>query len=173
MQSKNHAMLDISKEKSYGPFSWIGFNNCKDAEPLQGDSVLLAALWYSFDLSFENYLQNPKQHTKVGSACSYWYHIIWNDPRGSVLSPLLFNVGPWPSKNLLYLFQWKNFWKWWKMLFVPSRKLFSFLRYIFIFVLTFWSGRKNDLARKIRSISKFTTWLTKNYNANIAQYPKK
>ena len=76
LQSKNHAMLDVSKEKLYGPFFWIGFNNHKAAEPLEGNSVLLAALWYSFDLSFENYLQNPKQHTKIGSASSSWYHII-------------------------------------------------------------------------------------------------
>ena len=76
MQSKNHAMLDVSKEKSYGPFFWIEFNNHKAAKLLRGDIVLLAALWLSFDLSFENYLQNTKQHAKVGSACGSWYHII-------------------------------------------------------------------------------------------------
>ena len=69
-------MLDVSKEKSYGPFFWIEFNNHKAAELLRGDTVLLAALWYSFHLSFENYLQNPKHHSKVGSACGSWYHII-------------------------------------------------------------------------------------------------
>ena len=70
-------MLDVSKEKYYGPFFWIEFNNHnKAAEQLRRDIVLLAALWYSFDLSFENFLQNPKQHAKVGSACGSWYHII-------------------------------------------------------------------------------------------------
>ena len=68
-------MLDVSKEKSYGPFFWIEFNNHKAAELLRGYIVLLAALWYSFDLSFENYLQNTKQHAKVASACGSWCHI--------------------------------------------------------------------------------------------------
>ena len=81
----------------------------------------------------------------------------------------ILKVGLSPSKKkYFYLLEWKPF--------KNDEKCFLFhlessfrSPYIKIFVLTFWSYRKNGLIRKVRLISKFmTTWLTNNYDTHIA-----
>ena len=66
----------------------------------------------------------------------------------------------------------KAFQKWWKMLFIPSWKLFSFSTYLsfshdFLVLLE----KRLDLKDKVNfKIHDVTTWLTNNYNTHIAQY---
>ena len=60
-------------------------------------------------------------------------------------------------KNSFYLLQWKSF-KNDEKCFLAHLKSYFRSQDIYIFVLTFWSCRKNDLIRKIRLISKFMTW---------------
>ena len=63
----------------------------------------------------------------------------------------------WTRKKFLLSAWLKAFWKWWKMYFVSSKKLFLVLKIFKFFLTTFWSCRKNSLIRKIRFISKFMT----------------
>ena len=60
------------------------------------------------------------------------------------------------QKNLFYLLQGKPFKNDEKIPFLSSEKLFSFSRHL-IFVLVFWSCRKNGLIRNIRLVSKSMT----------------
>ena len=65
-------------------------------------------------------------------------------------------VGLSPSKNNLYLLQWKAF-KNAEKCFLFHLKSFSRSHDIYFFLLTFWSCRQDALIRKIRLISKFIT----------------
>ena len=40
----------------------------------------------------QDYLQNRKQRTKIGSSYSIWEYITFGFPQGLILGPLLFNV---------------------------------------------------------------------------------
>ena len=60
-----------------------------------------------------------------------------------------------PKKIVLFV-SLKALYKWWRMLFILSWKLFSFSRYL-SFCHGFWSCRENCLIRKIMLISKFMT----------------
>ena len=70
-------------------------------------------------------------------------------------------------QNFLFdLFHWKPF--------KNYEKYFLFhLKILKTYLMTFWSGWKNDLIRKDKvnfKIHDVTTWLTKNCNTHIAQY---
>ena len=78
---------------------------------------------------------------------------VWESVECAVLG---LKVGLSPSEKACFLRQWKPF--------KNDRKCFLFYlksplraQDILIFVLTFWSCRKNDLIRKISLISKFMT----------------
>ena len=57
--------------------------------------LLIAKLHaYGYDLpapkSFQSYLSNKKQRTKINATYSSWEEILFGVPQGSVLGPLLF-----------------------------------------------------------------------------------
>ena len=59
---------------------------------------LLLAKLHAYGLSFSalrpihSYLINRKQRTKINSSYSSWEEILFGDPQGSILEPLLFNI---------------------------------------------------------------------------------
>ena len=73
-------------------------------------------------------------------------------------------------KNLFLFASMIAIQKWWKMLFNYLKSSFR-SQDISIFVLPFWSCRKNGLIREVNfEIHDVTAWLTNNYNTHITQY---
>ena len=74
----------------------------------------------------------------------------------STLTKLKLKLDPHLPKNIFYLLQWKPFKNDEKCFLFHFESSFQ-SQHIKIFVLNFWSCRKNDLIRKIRLNSKFVT----------------
>ena len=80
------------------------------------------------------------------------YNYLWKSKRLNT-----FKVGLSPSKkNLCYLLHWKSF-KNDEKRFLFHRKSSFRSQDILVFVMPFWSCRKNGLIRKIRLTSRFVT----------------
>ena len=93
---------------------------------------------------YRNWIFQESNRTLMCSACA---------PNSSLWEVIILKSDSHLLKKVVLFASMKALQKWWK---ISSKKLFLFSKYL-IFVLTFWSFRKNGLIRNIRLISKFMT----------------
>ena len=79
-----------------------------------------------------------------------WVHSVRNFYK--MFCPLVLKSDPHLPKKLRYLLHWMPFKNDKKIPFILKA---PFVLKIFVFIMTFWSGRKNHSIRRIRLISKF------------------